>query len=106
MQATITTTGEEIEGKTIKDIRAQLNAMLSVDGPRGLTAVTDGGTEIHVELYDGQDYIKRPYRQGRTARAPEARLTPAELADLRRILERRGVTFSEWIRSLIKQESE
>lgn len=59
MNATITTTGQEISGKTIKDIRGQLMRMLKIDGPRGLTAVTDSGTEIHVELYDGQDYIRR-----------------------------------------------
>ena len=59
MRATITTTGETITGKTVADIQSKLNAMLRVDGPRGLTATTDGGTEIHVELYDGQDYVRR-----------------------------------------------
>lgn len=52
------------------------------------------------------DKPKRPYRQGRGARAPEARLTPAELDALKAILKRRGVTFSEWIREKIAEEKE
>lgn len=58
MYATINTTGEQVAGKTLKDIKSKMCAMLSVDGPRGLTATTESGTEIHVELYDGQDYIR------------------------------------------------
>ena len=58
MNATIKTTGETISGKTLKEIKSKMNAMLNVDGPRGLTAVTDNDAEIHVELYEGQDYIK------------------------------------------------
>lgn len=58
MTATISTTGQKLNGKTLKDIRSQMNAMLKVEGPRGLTAVTENGTEIHVELYEGQDYIR------------------------------------------------
>jgi hypothetical protein len=57
MKATIQTTNEVITGKTLKDIKSQMDAMLSVDGPRGLTAITETGTEIHTELYEGQDYI-------------------------------------------------
>jgi hypothetical protein len=52
--------GTTISGESLDDIRRQMNAMLSVDGPRGLTATTDKGHEIHVELYEGQDYIKNP----------------------------------------------
>jgi hypothetical protein len=59
MKATIQSTGEAIKGKNIQEIRSQLNSMLRVDGPRGLTAITDSGTEIHVELYEGQDYVRR-----------------------------------------------
>jgi hypothetical protein len=58
MNATIKTTGETISGKTLKEIKSKMNAMLKVEGPRGLTAVTENGAEIHVELYEGQDYIK------------------------------------------------
>ena len=58
MKATIASSGETITGRNIADIRKQLNQRLSVGGPRGLTAVTDTGTEIHVELFDGQDYVR------------------------------------------------
>ena len=58
MKATITTTGEVLKGRTNQAIRNQLNWMLKVEGPRGLTAITDRGTEIHVELFEGQDYIR------------------------------------------------
>lgn len=58
MNATIKTTGETISGKTLKEIKSKMNAMLKVEGPRGLTATTENGAEIHVELYEGQDYIK------------------------------------------------
>lgn len=51
--------GQTVSGKTPEDIRRKLGAMLSVDGPRGLTAVTASGTEIHAELYEGQDYIRQ-----------------------------------------------
>lgn len=47
-----------IEGATIDDIRRQLNAMLDIGGPRGLTAKTDDGKEIHVELFVGGDYVR------------------------------------------------
>lgn len=57
MKATIKSTNEVITGKTLKDIKRQMSAMLKVDGPRGLTATTEAGAEIHAELYDGQDYI-------------------------------------------------
>lgn len=61
MTATITHADgrtETITGRNISDLRSQLNAMLKVDGPRALTALTSTGTEIHVELYDGQDYVR------------------------------------------------
>ena len=58
MKATITATGETITGKTLKGIKSKLNGMLKVDGPRGLTAKVETGAEIHVELFDGNDYIK------------------------------------------------
>lgn len=57
MKATIQSTNEVITGKTLKDIKRQMDAMLSVDGPHGLTAITETGAEVHTELYDGQDYI-------------------------------------------------
>jgi hypothetical protein len=57
MEAIINSTGKLITGKTLKEIRTKMMGMLKVDGPRGLTATTDRGTKIHVELYDGQDYI-------------------------------------------------
>lgn len=50
--------GQTVTGKTLKAIRAKMCGMLKIDGPRGLTATVDNGAEIHVELYDGQDYIK------------------------------------------------
>lgn len=58
MKATINTTGETISGKTLKEIKSKMNSMLKVEGPRGLTATAENGAEIHVELYEGQDYIK------------------------------------------------
>lgn len=61
MQATIDNgqphAGHVVKGKTLKDIRHALMSMLSVGGPRGLTATTDKGQTIHVSLYDGEDYI-------------------------------------------------
>lgn len=50
--------GQTVTGKTLKAIRSKMCGLLSVDGPRALTATTSTGAEIHVELYDGQDYIK------------------------------------------------
>ena len=58
MKATIKTAGETVTGDTLKEIRSKLNGLLKVDGPRALTAQVDNGAEIHVELYDGQDYIR------------------------------------------------
>lgn len=57
MQATIKSTNEVVGGKSLKEIKSKMDAMLSVDGPRGLTATTESGAKIHTELYDGQDYI-------------------------------------------------
>ncbi len=57
MNATIHHTNEVITGKTLKDIRRQMCAMLRGD-IRGLTATVDNGAEIHVELYEGRDYIR------------------------------------------------
>lgn len=56
MKATLTN-NEIITGKTLQEIRSKMNAMLRVDGPRALTASTDTGATIHVELYENQDYI-------------------------------------------------
>jgi len=61
MHATITHADgrtEQLTGKNISDIRSQLNSMLRVEGPRGLIAVTDSGTEIAVSLFEGQDYVR------------------------------------------------
>jgi hypothetical protein len=58
MKAKITGTGESINGKTLKEIKRKMGAMLKVEGPRALTAVTDTGAKIHVEIYEGQDYIR------------------------------------------------
>lgn len=58
MKATINSTGQVITGKNLQDIRGQMNRMLSGRGPRGLTATTETGTEIHVELYGEQDYVR------------------------------------------------
>lgn len=65
MKATITTTGhaQTITGRTNQEIKKKLNAMLKIGGPRGLTAITETGTTIHVELYEGQDYIKPKSRK-------------------------------------------
>lgn len=57
MKATISHSGEVVTGKNLQEIRSKLSAKLSVSGPRGLTALTKTGTIIHVELYEGQDYI-------------------------------------------------
>lgn len=56
--ATISNTNQTISGKTLMSIYKQLNGMLRVDGPRGLTAITQNGAEIHTSLYEGQGYIK------------------------------------------------
>lgn len=56
--ARIIDTNQTISGKTLMSIYQQLNGMLRVDGPRGLTAITQTGAEIHTELYAGQGYIK------------------------------------------------
>jgi hypothetical protein len=58
MNAKINGSNKTINGKTLKDIRSKMNEMLKVEGPRGLTATTENGAEIHVELYEGQDYIR------------------------------------------------
>lgn len=58
MRATINSTGQTIEGANIRDLQKQINGMLSVSGPQGLTATTEGGTEIHAELFEGQDYVR------------------------------------------------
>lgn len=58
MKATIIDIGAIVTGKNLTEIRQTLNSMLSVGGPRGLTATTENGTTIHVELYEGQDYIR------------------------------------------------
>lgn len=58
MNAHIDWNNTTISGSTLHDLRRQLSAMLKVEGPRGLTATTDTGATIHVELYEGKDYIK------------------------------------------------
>ncbi len=57
MTATIHGSTKTITGKTIKEIRSKMNGMLR-DGRQAMTATTNTGTIIHVELWDGQDYIK------------------------------------------------
>ena len=64
MKAIIDSTDQVIEGISLSDLRGQMMRMLSISGPRGLTATTTTGTVIHVELYDGQDYIMT--KDGRT----------------------------------------
>lgn len=59
MNATITSTKEVISGRTLKEIRSKMNAMLKVEGPQALTAICESGTEIHVELFDDQDYVRK-----------------------------------------------
>ena len=57
MNATLSN-GTKISGNNLNDIRRKMNGMLKIEGPRGLTATTENGAEIHVELYEGRDYIK------------------------------------------------
>lgn len=59
MKATITTKGyeQQISGKNLSDIRKHMNQTLDFNGPQALTAKTDTGTTIHVEVWEGQDYI-------------------------------------------------
>ncbi len=57
MKARIRETKIVLTGSTIQQIRKQMNAMLHVDGKHALTADTDTGKIIHVELLDGQDYV-------------------------------------------------
>lgn len=63
MIAYISQTNQTITGKTIKDLRNALIRRMGTLGYRGLTAVTEKGTEIHVEIYSGEDYIRT--RDGR-----------------------------------------
>ena len=58
MDAKINGTNQVVTGKTLTEIKRNMMGMLKVEGPRGLTATADNGAVIHVELYDGQDYIK------------------------------------------------
>jgi hypothetical protein len=60
MQATYEYNGKTtiITGKSLKDLRRKLGGMLKIEGPRGLTANVKTGAAIHVELYEGQDYIR------------------------------------------------
>jgi hypothetical protein len=43
---------------------------------------------------------------GRTARAPGARLTPADLAVLRVILSVRGISYADWLAAKIAADSQ
>lgn len=63
MEATINGSGTIIKGKTLQDIRRKMCAMLSIDGLLGITATTERGTIIHVELFEDQDYIITPQRR-------------------------------------------
>ena len=58
MNAYIETTNQTITGKTLKDIRAALIRRMNLLDVRGLTAITETGATVHVEKYDGQDYIR------------------------------------------------
>ena len=44
-----------------------------------------------------QKRIIKSSKGGRTARAPEARVTPADLAALQSILLARGLSFGDWL---------
>lgn len=55
-----------IISRTLKDIRKRMKAMLKPEGPRSLTAHTDSGAVIHVEIGEGEDYIQT--RDGRIIR--------------------------------------
>jgi len=50
--------GQKISGKNILDIRRKMNRMVKIEGPQAIEAVTDAGTVIHVEVWDGQDYVR------------------------------------------------
>ena len=63
MNAYIAGTNQSITGKTIGDLRSELIRRINASGFRAMTAVTENGTEIHVEAYDNQDYIRT--RSGR-----------------------------------------
>ena len=58
MIAYVEQTNQTIEGKTLKDIRSELIRRMKVIDARGLTAKCETGAVVHVEMYDGQDYIK------------------------------------------------
>ena len=57
MIAHIELTNQTISGRTLKDIRAALIHRMKVLDLRGLTAITETGATVHVEVYEGQDYI-------------------------------------------------
>ena len=46
-----------ITAPTLRELRTQMRNMLHVAGPRGLTAKVNTRAEIHVELYDGLDWM-------------------------------------------------
>ncbi len=46
----------------------------------------------------------KPSKGGRTARAPEARLTPGELDGLRFVLVNRGLSFADWLAEKVKED--
>lgn len=46
----------------------------------------------------------KPSKGGRTARAPEARLTPGELDGLRFVLVNRGLSFADWLVEKVKED--
>jgi hypothetical protein len=48
----------------------------------------------------------KPSKGGRTARAPEARMTPADLAALKAILSARGLSFGDWLHEHIAADSQ
>jgi hypothetical protein len=48
----------------------------------------------------------KPSKGGRTARAPEARITPQDLAALQAILLARGLSFGDWLHEHIAADSQ
>lgn len=63
-------------------------------------------TSCHISLHNGknrQTAIDSGYEH-RTTRAPEARMTPTDLSELKALLTDRGITYGDWIVEKLRDE--
>lgn len=50
--------------------------------------------------------VIKSHKGGRTSRAPEARMTPEDLAALESLLEKLGLSFGDWLHEKIAADSQ